>query len=31
VEVGRRAMDRTTQAVADLEVLDLLRDRLDGA
>jgi hypothetical protein len=27
-EVGRRAMDRTTQAIADLEVLDLLRQRL---
>ncbi len=30
-EVGRRAMDRTTRAIADLEVLDLLRERLDGA
>jgi hypothetical protein len=27
-EVGRRAMDRTTQAIADLGVLDLLRERL---
>lgn len=27
-EVGRRAMDRTTQAIADLEVLQLLYDRL---
>jgi aminoglycoside phosphotransferase (APT) family kinase protein len=30
-EVGRRAMDRTSQAIADLEVLDLLSERLGGA
>jgi aminoglycoside phosphotransferase (APT) family kinase protein len=29
-EVGRRAMDRTTQAIVDLEVLDLLSERLGG-
>jgi Phosphotransferase enzyme family len=29
-EVGRRAMDRTTQAIADLGVLDLLDERLEG-
>jgi hypothetical protein len=29
-EVGRRAMDRTTQAIADLEVLDLLHEQLGG-
>ncbi len=30
-DVGRRAMDRTTQAIADLEVLAFLRERLgDG-
>ncbi len=31
VDVGRRAMDRTTQAIADLEVLALLDERLGGA
>jgi Ecdysteroid kinase-like family len=29
-EVGRRAMDRTTQAIADLGVLDLLSERLES-
>ena len=28
IEVGRRAMERTTQAIIDLEVLDLLAERL---
>ncbi len=30
-QVGRRAMDRTTQAVADLQVLELLNERLGAA
>ena len=30
-QVGRRAMDRTTQAIADLHVLELLHERLGGA
>ena len=29
-DVGRRALDRTTQAIADLEVLPFLRERLGG-
>jgi hypothetical protein len=30
VEVGRRATERTTQAIVDLDVLGLLAERLDA-
>jgi hypothetical protein len=31
VEVGRRATERSTQAIIDLDVLGLLRERLGSA
>ena len=30
IEMGRRAIERTTRAIIDLEVLDFLRERLGG-